>query len=272
MSTSRDASIREASIGVVSAGIASRLVDGGRPGRARFGAPRGGAVDRAAHELAQRLLGNSPDLSGLETSGSTSWVFRRAATVVVTGGLPVIEVIDGPPLGWGEPVRMPVGAVLRIGRILDGARVYIGVRGGLSAVEGGFDIGPEPGDRPPGVVAPRPILTGEARLWPGPRLDWFTDDAWSALTSTVLTVTETSRVGVRLSGVHLERTEVGELPSEGMVEGSVQVPPDGCPIVMLADHPVTGGYPVIGVIDPASQHELAQAAVGASLRLRTARP
>jgi allophanate hydrolase subunit 2 len=95
---------------------------------------------------------------------------------------------------------------------------------------------------------------------------------WAVLTGSPFTVTDTSRVGVRLSGARLERLVPGELSSEGMVEGSVQVPPDGCPIVMLSDHPVTGGYPVIGVIDPADLHEIAQAAVGSTLRLRTARP
>lgn len=264
--------MQDPSIGVRSAGIAARLVDRGRPGRARFGASRGGAVDLAAHDLGQRLLGNDPGAVALETSGSTTWVFHRAATVVVTGGLADLEVVDGPPVGWGEPVLMPEGAVLRVGRVLDGARVYLGVRGGLAVGDGGLVIGPEPNEPLPGIAAPRPILTGEARVWPGPRVDWFSTGAWAALTSAPLTVTETSRVGVRLAGVRLERASSTELPSEGLVEGAIQVPPDGCPIVMLADHPVTGGYPVIGVVDPASLHEVAQAAVGSSLRLRTARP
>ena len=82
---------------------------------------------------------------------------------------------------------------------------------------------------------------------------------------------DTSSVGARLLGPVLARSVTGELPSEGMVEGAVQVPPDGQPIVMLADHPVTGGYPVIGVVDPADLWEVAQAAVGSTLRFRTAR-
>lgn len=259
-------------IGVRAAGLAARLVDGGRPGRARLGAARGGAVDLAAHELAGRLLGNPPDALTLETSGSTTWVFHRPATVVVTGGSPVLEVENGPAIGWGTPVTMPTGAVLRVGRVVEGARVHLGVRGGLVALGSGeLGVGPEPDGALPGVAAPRPVLSGEVRVWPGPRLDWFTDDAWRTLTSASFTVADTSSVGARLLGPVLARSVTGELPSEGMVEGAVQVPPDGQPIVMLADHPVTGGYPVIGVVDPADLWEVAQAAVGSTLRFRTAR-
>lgn len=262
----------EPAIEVRSPGLAARLVDRGRPGRARLGASRGGAADLRAHDLAQRLLGNDGDAMSLETCGSTTWAFLRPTTVVLTGALAAVEVDHGPPLGWGEPVRMPAGAVLRLGRVMDGVRVYLGARGGLVEVDGGLDTGPEPVDPLPGIIAPRPVLEGVARVWPGPRADWFADGSWAALTGSPFTVTDTSRVGVRLSGARLERLVPGELPSEGMVEGSVQVPPDGCPIVMLSDHPVTGGYPVIGVIDPVDLHEIAQAAVGSTLRLRTARP
>jgi allophanate hydrolase subunit 2 len=80
------------------------------------------------------------------------------------------------------------------------------------------------------------------------------------------TVTATSRVGTRLSGAALERVRPEELPSEGLVEGAVQVPPDGQPIVMLADHPTTGGYPVLAVVDPSDISDVAQAAVGTVLR------
>lgn len=260
-----------ASIDVRSAGVAARLVDRGVPGRARLGASRGGAVDLAAHDLNCRLLGNPGDAASLETSGSTTWFFRRPATIVVTGGLPSLEVTDGPAIGWGTPVTMPPGAVLRIGRVLDGARVYVGVRGGLVVCADGLGVGAEPLSPGPGVTAPRPVLAGEVRVWNGPRTDWFGRDGWSALTASPFVVTDTSRVGVRLSGAPIVREVPGELPSEGMIEGSVQVPPDGCPIVMLADHPVTGGYPVIGVVDPADLWEIAQAAVGSTLRFRNAR-
>jgi len=77
-----------------------------------------------------------------------------------------------------------------------------------------------------------------------------------------------NRIGVRLSGVALERSVTHELPSEGIVEGAVQVPNDGQPLVFLADHPTTGGYPVIAVVDPAEIGRIAQARPGDTLRFR----
>ena len=89
--------------------------------------------------------------------------------------------------------------------------------------------------------------------------------------ATTFEVTSTSRVGVRLTGPSLLRIDGRELPSEGLVEGAIQVPPDGQPIIMLADHPTTGGYPVIAVIDSADLRHAAQAAPGTTLRFAPAR-
>ena len=108
-------------------------------------------------------------------------------------------------------------------------------------------------------------------MWPGPRRDWFTASAWSTLLSTPFTVTATSRVGVRLAGAPLVPLRHQQLPSEGLLEGAVQVPPDGHPILMLADHPTTGGYPVIAVIDDADVGHAAQAPLGSTLRFAAAR-
>ena len=80
------------------------------------------------------------------------------------------------------------------------------------------------------------------------------------------TVETVSRVGVRLAGVALRRLDAEELASEGLVAGAIQVPPDGQPVVMLADHPTTGGYPVIAVVDPDDLAALAQRRVGSTVR------
>jgi allophanate hydrolase subunit 2 len=108
-------------------------------------------------------------------------------------------------------------------------------------------------------------------VWPGPRLDWFLPDAFERLCSAPFEVTATSRVGTRLSGPALHRARHDELPSEGMIEGAIQLPPDGNPIAFLADHPTTGGYPVIAVVDPDDVAHLAQAAPGARLTFRPSR-
>jgi allophanate hydrolase subunit 2 len=116
------------------------------------------------------------------------------------------------------------------------------------------------------VRSPLPTMVD---FWEGPRRDWFTDRAWALLTSAPFVVSASSnRVGVRLTGPALERRAARELPSEGLVEGALEVPPDGQPIVMLADHPVTGGYPVIAVIMPHHLPSVAQARPGTTLRFR----
>ncbi|WP_286794378.1 biotin-dependent carboxyltransferase family protein [Microbacterium sp. UBA3394] len=107
---------------------------------------------------------------------------------------------------------------------------------------------------------------------PGPRSDWFDDDARVALFDGEWTVAaDADRVGVRLDGPVLTRRRTGELPSEGMVPGALQVPPSGRPTVLLADGPVTGGYPVIAVVADADLDLLAQARPGSRIRFRHVR-
>jgi allophanate hydrolase subunit 2 len=129
---------------------------------------------------------------------------------------------------------------------------------------------------PAGVdLAPYPEVGGDLvlRVWPGPRRDWFTAEAVATLLGAVWRVSATSnRVGVRLGGPVLGRAVGGELPSEGLVVGAVQVPSGGEPLVFLADHPTTGGYPVIGVVDDAGLALCAQARPGTPVRLLPRRP
>ena len=259
-------------IRVSSWGIAGSVQDAGVLGRAWLGAGRGGAVDLASLALANRLLGNAEGLAAFETSGGLELQVVSPVMVVLTGAVAVVEIDGGPPLGWGNPVVLPAGATLRVVRLLEGARSYVGVRGGLHLdADGRITVGPDSA-RPAGEhAAPRHPVRTELRVWPGPRLDWFRADAWQQLCSAGFEVTATSRVGTRLHGPRLVRARNGELPSEGMVEGAIQVPPDGDPIVFLADHPTTGGYPVIAVVDPADLPHLAQAGPGARLTFRWSR-
>ena len=181
-----------------------------------------------------------------------------------------------------------------------GLRSYLAVRGGFTvpAVLGSrstdqlagvgpprpapgdvLPIGPAPaagdippGDNPPGAVvgsrpAAAPAADGILEVDLGPRDDWFTAAAIETFLSAEFTVSPASNsVGLRLDGPVLARARTEELPSEGVVRGSVQVPPDGHPIVFQADHPVTGGYPVIAVLTPAAADRAAQARPGARLR------
>ncbi|MFD4577351.1 biotin-dependent carboxyltransferase family protein [Streptomyces sp. NPDC058417] len=132
---------------------------------------------------------------------------------------------------------------------------------------------------PPGVlarvdVAPQPAPPAELllRVTLGPREDWFTPAAVRAFTTRAYRVSPASnRIGLRTEGPALERAAAGELPSEGMVLGAVQVPPDGRPVVFLADHPTTGGYPVIAVVHPADLPAAAQAVPGTPVRFLAVR-
>jgi allophanate hydrolase subunit 2 len=102
---------------------------------------------------------------------------------------------------------------------------------------------------------------------PGPRDDWFTAAALRTFTTRTYRVSPASnRIGLRTEGPALERAVDGELPSEGMVLGAVQVPPDGRPVIFLADHPTTGGYPVVAVVHPTDLPGTAQAVPGTPLR------
>ena len=241
-------------INVRSWGIASSLVDGGQPGLMWLGKSRGGAVDLDSLLLANRLVGNAPSECAFESSGGLILELQQSTVIAITGAVADVSVSDGPAVGWGSAALLPAGCTLRVGRLLDGARVYIAVR------SDGAD------GQPIAAVIPRPAPVATVGVWPGPRRDWFDNEAWDVLCSSAYVVTTTSRVGARLAGPILERSHLDELPSEGLVEGAVQVPPDGQPIVMLADHPTTGGYPVIAVIDPADVRHIAQAAIGTELR------
>jgi allophanate hydrolase subunit 2 len=110
------------------------------------------------------------------------------------------------------------------------------------------------------------------RVLPGPRRDWLTPTAWTALTSEDWALsTDSDRVGLRLAGPRLSRARTDELPSEGLVPGAVQVPPDGVPVLFLTDHPVTGGYPVLAVVTTDDLPAVAQLRPGDGVRFRSAR-
>ncbi|MEV4788219.1 biotin-dependent carboxyltransferase family protein [Streptomyces tuirus] len=275
---------------VVRSGALTTVQDSGRRGHAHLGVPRSGAMDAPAMRLANRLLGNAPDAAVLETT-LTGCALRPDRTVtVVVGGAPCPVTVDGRPVPWGAPVRVPAGAVLNAGAVTAGVRSYLAVAGGIAAepVLGSRStdllsgLGPSPlcdGDvLPLGAPARQPALPGAAP-WPappaeltlplrlGPRADWFTPAALRTLTSATYRVSpHSNRIGLRTEGPPLERASTGELPSEGMVLGAVQVPPDGRPVVFLHDHPTTGGYPVIGVVAETALASAAQAAVGTPVR------
>jgi biotin-dependent carboxylase-like uncharacterized protein len=278
------------SLYVVRAGALTTVQDLGRPGYAHLGVPHSGALDEPAHRLANRLVGNPVTAATLETTLSGCTVRPSRPLVVAVTGAPCPVRVDGGPAAWGAPVRVPAGAVLDVGAATRGLRSYV-------AVSGGVDVEPVLGSRSTDLLSglgPAPLADGDTLpvgpptghteatdvlagpgpapvlvlpLSPGPRDDWFTDGALGTLATGAYTVSPASnRIGLRTLGPRLGRARSGELPSEGMVLGAVQVPPDGRPVVFLADHPTTGGYPVIGVVARTALAAAAQAAPGTPIR------
>lgn len=281
---------------VVSPGPQSLVQDLGRPGLLDLGVSESGALDRGAARRANRLVGNPRGaavvevlLGGLRVRAVTDLV------VAVTGaeGPVTRETHSGPvAVDRDVPFRLAAGEELAVGTPVHGARSYLAVRGGIDvpAVLGSRStdllsgLGPAPlvqgrtlrvGAPPGESVADRPVVpasgTGPVTVdvVPGPRADWFTADAVATLCDQVWSVGEDSnRVGLRLEGTPLKRATSAELPSEGVVAGSVQVPSSGLPVVLLADHPVSGGYPVVGVVRDAHLDRLAQLRPGDGLRFR----
>ncbi len=291
---------------VVRPGPLAVVADLGRPGYGHLGVPRSGAADPDHLRLANRLVGNPEDAAGVElTLGGAVLRFRAPAggspAWVALTGAPVPVRLDGGPgpgpgddSGLGVPFAVPAGATLTVGPPATGVRSYLAVRGGLVVppVLGSRSrdtlsgLGPAPlraGDRLPvggaggcgpivADVAPAAAATpgpAELRVVAGPRDDWFTPEARHRLRTAVYRVTsDSNRSGLRLSGPELARARTGELASEGMPLGALQVPPSGQPILFLADHPVTGGYPVIAVVATADIGRAAQLRPGDTVRFR----
>jgi len=279
-------------ITVLRAGPLTTVQDLGRPGWAHLGVPRSGALDAPALRLANRLVGNPEDVAGLEiTAGGSSLRLTRASTVAVTGA-PTPLTVAGHPAPFGAPVPVPAGATVEVGRPRHGVRTYLAVAGGVDvpAVLGSRStdtlsgLGPpplrdgaelavgDPAGEPSTVDFTPTSAPGEIvlRVRPGPRHDWFSHPE-ALLADTYTVDLNSNRVGARLTGRSLTRAVAGELPSEGIVLGAVQVPASGQPLVFLADHPTTGGYPVIAVVADPDLPLLAQARPGERIRFEEVR-
>jgi biotin-dependent carboxylase-like uncharacterized protein len=285
-------------IEILRTGPLTTIQDLGRPGLAALGVGASGAADRHSLKLANRLVGNDEGAAALElTFGGLQARFGELTTIALTGAPCPLTLTPGPvPRGMYAPVTVRPGQHLTIGAPRAGLRTYLAVRGGISVPEvlgsrstdllSGIGPAPlKPGDQltlgtqtrgypivdqaPAPRYDPDPVLD----LLPGPRDDWFTPDALASLGgSAYLVTTESNRVGIRLSGPPLARAIPDELPSEGVVTGSLQVPPGGQPILFLADHPVTGGYPVIAVVTAPGIDRAAQLRPGDHVRFRLSSP
>ncbi len=260
--------------------------DGGRFGWRRFGVPPSGPMDWFAHRAANRLVGNPPQAAALEIGfGEVTLLAHRHLVLAATGvGYRVSTALWTFPLWTSFVVR--AGETVRIDRTGWGNWAYLAVAGGLEtemllgsrAAYGRAGLGAPltGGDRLP-VGRPSASLDELAArtlsaqsllpyspsicvdVIPGPHQNVFTAEGRRAFFESPYALIEPSdRTGYRLQGIAVERADRNELPSEGMAPGSVQVPADGQPIVLMADGGTTGGYPVIAVVARADLPLLAQ--------------
>lgn len=292
------------SIEVLAAGFATSVQDAGRPGLRRFGVASGGALDPWSFALANLLAGNAPGAAALEITLTGPVLRFAAATRIALCGASVEADVDGTPVPSARPLDLPAGSVLRLGRCGDGARAYLAIRGGIAVdatlgsastdLRAGFGglHGRllQRGDRLPlsaGAasdatslcIPPWWIETASddrprsddavVRVLPGP------DQASpaGALFACGWTVAaDSNRQGLRLQGEALAAADRRERVSEPVVPGTLQLPSDGAPIVLLADAQTHGGYPRIGHAIRADWPVLAQLRPGDRLRFVACTP
>lgn len=273
--------------------------DLGRSGHAGQGVSQSGALDRRSLVEANLCVGNPRGSAAIEIAyGGFAMRAERPMTLAVTGApsQTTIRTSDGRSLTLriGQPFALNAGDELMLEYPGEGTRSYVAVRGGFTvekvlgsaATDTLAKVGPAPivagdilmpaneaisavaPDLPCAGKLPKAGDTVTLDITLGPRTDWFSSRSLTTLLAQEWQVTpESSRIGIRLAGqVPLQRADATELPSEGTLLGAIQVPHNGQPVLFLADHPLTGGYPVIGVV-ASHHHDLAgQIPIGAKIR------
>ncbi|NHT75878.1 KipI family sensor histidine kinase inhibitor [Rhizobium sp. PP-F2F-G38] len=292
---------------VLAAPMPALFQDAGRFGQTGQGVSSAGALDQGAFQAANRVVGNPSGATCLEiTLGGFSVAVSGRTVIGVTGAPCPIEIRDAEGrVQQGKtyrPISLEPGDVVTLGQAPKGMRSYLAVRGG-------FDVAPVLGSTSTdtlAVVGPDPVTKGAvlkvntdtsnlmsvsleetpAFAHPGsddvvtldvvmgPRSDWFTQAGIDTLSSQLFRMTpQSNRVGIRLSGdIPLERKDKAELPSEGTATGAIQVPHSGQPVLFLADHPLTGGYPVIATVAEYHLDLAGQIPVNAHIRFRPIAP
>ncbi|TSD40400.1 biotin-dependent carboxyltransferase family protein [Rhodococcus sp. KBS0724] len=282
---------------ILDTGPLSIIEDLGRIGFLQSGVGCSGAADRGALTLANRMVGNVESEACIETLLGGLALRGTEDLIVAVTGAPAPAYLDGVQVAHASTIMVRAGQHLALRTPQVGLRSYVAIRGGLDiepvlgsrSTDTLSGIGPSPlrqGDvipigrprlpLPPIDVAPIALPSADTitlRATLGPREDWFVDP--QSLTTVLWTVSsQSNRVGVRLDRTSercvLERTRLDELPTEAVPLGAVQVPPSRQPVIFLADHPITGGYPVVAVVHSADIDLAAQARPGQQLRFTLA--
>ncbi|MBF4458561.1 5-oxoprolinase/urea amidolyase family protein [Pseudoclavibacter sp. VKM Ac-2867] len=301
-----DTSDSPSALEVLSPGLQTLFQDLGRDGYASMGVSASGALDAPAHRQANRLVGSAAEAPTLEVAYGGLLVRAHGPQVVAVTGAEVPLTVSGTlprTAPFGAAFALDDGDELQLGSPAAGVRSYLAVRGGFGAppvleslaTDLLAGLGPDAlkagdllsvlaphatllaaspvADAPPRELPRAGGETVELRIVLGPRDDWFSAEEIERFTGQDWQVTpQSNRVGVRLDGDALTRVKSGELPSEGCVSGAIQMPPNGQPVLFLADHPLTGGYPVLGAVITDDLPLAGQLPVGATVRFRIVEP
>jgi antagonist of KipI len=282
-------------IAILDAGPQTTVQDLGRSGQMRYGIPPSGPIDRFAFVLANRLVGNPDAAAALEcTLLGPRFEVQAPGAIAVTGADTPLTVNGQAAPAW-TPVAVAPGDVVKLGPSRNGVRAYVAAAGGLAVplvlgsrstylrgrlggVEGralrkGDAVPVFPSGTPPRRrrVAPGaiPTYTGEPtiRVVLGPQADRFTEAGIRALLSGPYEMLpQSDRMGARLRGPRVEHARGHDIVSDGIALGSIQVPGDGQPIVLLADRQSTGGYTKVATVCSCDVGRLGQVRPGQSLR------
>ncbi|HTB02156.1 MAG TPA: biotin-dependent carboxyltransferase family protein [Bradyrhizobium sp.] len=279
---------------VISAiGPASSVQDGGRPGAQRYGLTPSGAMDRLALAAANVLVGNAPFAAAIEIGPfSAAFTARDGAVRLALSGAPRSADIAGRTVAFDSSMTLADGEALTLGFARGGAFSYLAIEGGIAgepefgslAVNARAGLGSpyprplQPGDelqaKTASAAAERrielpPALDGPIRVVLGPQDDEFDDDARALFLASEWKVSATSdRMGYRLEGPVIKHLHGHNIVSDGTVNGSIQVPGNGAPIVLMPDRGTSGGYPKIATVISADIGRFAQMPAGKAFRFK----
>jgi antagonist of KipI len=261
---------------IVKPGLLTTVQDLGRYGHQASGVPVAGPMDTLSHRLANQLVGNAADAATLEITLIGPDMIVEADTTIAITGAQFEVTCDDRPSAQSASFSVSRGQRLKFGRIVQGARAYLAVAGGIQTAPvlgsrathlvshmGGFNgRALQAGDRVPIGNDSRPRAQRKStgltlptmgrallRVMPGPQADWFHEDALRAIASVSFRISpQSNRMGYRLQGPPLVRVREDELISEPLGIGAIQVPAAGEPILLMADRQTAGGYPKVGYV------------------------
>lgn len=289
-----------AALRILSPGLSTTLQDLGRPGHRRVGVSLSGALDPIALRAANALVGNPENTGVLEAlyTGPSFAVEAEDAHLAFAGAdaaieiLPDVDALGGDTIAPMRSVRVRRGQVVRVGSLKNSATLYIAAEGGFAVAPALGSVATDSRGRLGGWHA-RALVAGDTlplrrafaseraehqmigldlspacrfRVVLGPQSDYFSDDEIERFLAASYTVSaESNRMGMRLLGRPLRHRRGFNIVSDAIALGSIQIPGNGQPIVLLADHQTTGGYPKIATVISADLPAIGRAPIGSEI-------